>query len=64
MDRLLLLLLTTLLPTMAMGLDMVESQPDRIKRIEEARAAQAEAQAAIREREKAALEEFVKRVTG
>ena len=42
-------------------MDMVESQPDRIKRIEEARAAQAEAQAAIREREKAALEEFRER---
>ena len=42
-------------------MDMVESQPDRIKRIEEARAAQAEAQAAIREREKAALDEFRER---
>ncbi|WOO41693.1 hypothetical protein [Rubellicoccus peritrichatus] len=40
---------------------MVESQPERIKRIEEARAAQAEAQAQIREREKSALEEFRKR---
>ena len=40
---------------------MVESQPERIKRIEEARAAQAEAQAQIREREKASLETFRER---
>ncbi|MGJ8638464.1 MAG: hypothetical protein ACSHYA_03650 [Opitutaceae bacterium] len=40
---------------------MVESQPERIKRIEEARAAQAEAQAQIREREKLALETFRER---
>ncbi|MGJ8654172.1 MAG: hypothetical protein ACSHX8_12940 [Opitutaceae bacterium] len=40
---------------------MVESQPERIKRIEEARAAQAEAQAQIREREKLALDDFRER---
>jgi hypothetical protein len=40
---------------------MVESQPERIKRIEEARAAQAEAQAQIREREKLALDNFRER---
>ena len=40
---------------------MVESQPERIKRIEEARAAQAEAQAQIREREKVALGNFRER---
>lgn len=42
-------------------MEMVESQPDRIKRIEEARAAQAEAQARIRDREKEALEKFRER---
>jgi hypothetical protein len=42
-------------------MELVESQPERIKKIEEARAAQAEAQARIREREQAALEEFRKR---
>lgn len=42
-------------------MDMVESQPERIRRIEEARAAQAEAQARIREREQAALEKFRER---
>lgn len=40
---------------------MVESQPERIKRIEEARAAQAEAQAQIRDREKLALDNFRER---
>lgn len=42
-------------------MELVESQPERIRKIEEARAAQAEAQARIREREQAALEEFRKR---
>ncbi len=42
-------------------MEMIESQPDRIKRIEEARAAQAEAQAQIREREREALEKFRER---
>lgn len=39
-------------------MEMVESQPERIKKIEEARAAQAEAQARIREREHEALAQF------
>lgn len=39
-------------------MEMVESQPERIKKIEEARAAQAEAQARIREREHEALKQF------
>ncbi len=42
-------------------MEMIESQPERIKRIEEARAAQAEAQARIRDREKEALEKFRER---
>lgn len=42
-------------------MEMIESQPDRIKRIEEARAAQAEAQARIREREREALDKFRER---
>lgn len=39
-------------------MEMVESQPERIRKIEEARAAQAEAQARIREREHEALAQF------
>ncbi len=39
-------------------MEMVESQPERIRKIEEARAAQAEAQARIREREHEALKQF------
>ena len=39
-------------------MEMVESQPERIKKIEEARAAQAEAQARIRDREHEALKQF------
>jgi peptidoglycan hydrolase CwlO-like protein len=42
-------------------MNMIESQPERIAKIEQARAAQAEAQAAIREREAAALEAFRQR---
>lgn len=39
-------------------MEMVEAQPERIQKIEEARAAQAEAQARIREREHDALKQF------